>query len=420
MNRDTRLLRWLPRFVVGSCGALAFTAVPAYAQRREPAATLMPARPALAPVVVRGATPDATLPSFTGTYVPAVAAAPNPKASWVGNKLTNLKDTVIGKPNPNPEARSPDPDPRLIGAPTNPLMGSGSQAQSQQPPQSVYATPPAYRWYGWGGTTPGANPHAPTGVYPQGSANWYSQTGATPGAFPVTMTKSTAESPSIEPPVYAGRINSEPGFEINVAVKPPESKPIPRYISGPPAPEPRVVARTPVGAPVAGYEYPVSPSLPSGTPVAIASSSSESRSVPAEPVAAPAPDLNWQTVNSRAGTVTKEPDPVPPPPMAPAPAPAETSWTPVRTNPAPKPPAPSVSVIRGIEYREPQSIEQVIRNSCVGRVIRTEVRAITPKKLVVTFVVGNENAARDAAALVANLPELKPYEVTFEAQVVQR
>ena len=130
--------------------------------------------------------------------------------------------------------------------------------------------------------------------------------------------------------------------------------------------------------------------------------------------------MNWQTVNSRAGTVTKEPDPVPPPPMAPAPAPAETSWTPVRTNPAPKPPAPSVSVIRGIEYREPQSIEQVIRNSCVGRVIRTEVRAITPKKLVVTFVVGNENAARDAAALVANLPELKPYEVTFEAQVVQR
>ena len=217
MNRDTRLLRWLPRFVVGSCGALAFTAVPAYAQRREPAATLMPARPALAPVVVRGATPDATLPSFTGTYVPAVAAAPNPKASWVGNKLTNLKDTVIGKPNPNPEARSPDPDPRLIGAPTNPLMGSGSQAQSQQPPQSVYATPPAYRWYGWGGTTPGANPHAPTGVYPQGSANWYSQTGATPGAFPVTMTKSTAESPSIEPPVYAGRINSEPGGSAQAA-----------------------------------------------------------------------------------------------------------------------------------------------------------------------------------------------------------
>ena len=102
-----------------------------------------------------------------------------------------------------------------------------------------------------------------------------------------------------------------------------------------------------------------------------------------------------------------------------APLPAETPWAPVRTNP--KPPSPTVSVIRGqVDYREPQSIEQFIRNSCVGRVIRTEVRAVTPKKLVVTFVVGNENAARDAAALVANLPELKPYEVTFEAQIVQR
>ncbi len=417
MNRDKRLLRWLPRLVVGSCGALAFTAVPAFAQKREPAATLLPARPALAPVIIRGATPDATLPSFTGTYVPTVPA-PNPKSSWVGNKLTSLKETVIGKPNPNPEARSPDPDPRLIGAPTNPLMGSGPQVQPQQPPQSVYATPPAYRWYGWGGTTPGANPHAPSGVYPQGSANWYSQTGATPGAFPVTLSKSTAEAPSIEPPVYAGKINAEPGLEINVAVNPPESKPIPRYISGPPVPEPRIVARTPVGQPIAGYEYPVSPSLPSGTPVAIASSSSDGRTIPAEPFVAPAPDLNWQTVTNRPGTVTREPDPVPQAvPMAPLPA--ETPWAPVRTNP--KPPSPTVSVIRGqVDYREPQSIEQFIRNSCVGRVIRTEVRAVTPKKLVVTFVVGNENAARDAAALVANLPELKPYEVTFEAQIVQR
>ena len=140
MNRDTRLLRWLPRLVVGSCGALAFTTAPAFAQKREPAATLLPARPAPAPMIVRGATPDASLPSFTGTYVPTVAA-PNPKASWVGNKLTSLKDTVIGKPNLNPESKSLDPDPRLIGSPTNPLMGSGNQPQ--QPPQSVYATPPA-------------------------------------------------------------------------------------------------------------------------------------------------------------------------------------------------------------------------------------------------------------------------------------
>lgn len=65
----------------------------------------------------------------------------------------------------------------------------------------VYAGPPAYRWYGWGSVTPGANPYAPNGQYPKASANWYSITGATPGAFPVAVTNSPRMT-GPEPPAY--------------------------------------------------------------------------------------------------------------------------------------------------------------------------------------------------------------------------
>lgn len=417
MNRDNTLRRWFPRLMVGACSTLALSAAPALAQKREPAATLLPARPSLAPAVVRGATPDALMPSFTGAYVPSVPAPKYEGAdrgdskSWAGAKWAGLKETVVGKPNPT-ASKSGEPDPRLITAPTSPLIGSGVPAVQPTPPQplqNVYASPPAYRWYGWGGTTPGANPHAPSGVYPQGSANWYSQTGATPGAFPDTGARNILEAPAIEPPVYTARPMSGIPFHGGVPAKPVETKPTARYLTEQTIPEPRVVARTPVGS---GLNMPAAPSLPSGMPVAIASSN-EGRALPAEPVALPVNELNWQTASGRGVPLPKAPDPQP---TVSQPVSTEPAWT----QPT-QPVKPTVSVIRGqLDGREPQSLDTIIRSACVGRVVSAEVRAITAKKLVVTFVAASENAAREAAALVAVLPELKPYEVTFEAQIAGR
>ena len=413
MNRDIKLLRWVPHLVLGSCGALAVT--PAFGQTKEPAATLLPARPAPAAVVVRGSTPDSILPSFTGAYVPSVPA-PNysgakadPKGSWVGNKWAGFKETVAGKPTTS-DTKAPQPEPRMNLAPTKPLFGTGVPAQPiAAPSQNVYASAPAYRWYGYGGTTPGANPHSPSGVYPQGSANWYSQTGATPGAFPVALTGPTPETRTVEPPVYSGRVSNDPPFQVGVPSKPAEAKPVPRFLSERPNPEPRVVARTPAG-PASDYNMPV---VPSGTPMPIAASS-DGRILPSEPVVLPTVDLNWQTSSGRGVPLPKEPELIP---AAPKPTVPDPAWAPVAA-PAPK---PTISVIRGqLDAREPQSLEQFIRNACVGRVVKTDVRALSATKLVVTFVVTGENAAREAAALVANLPELKPYEVTFEAQIVGR
>lgn len=84
----------------------------------------------------------------------------------------------------------------------------------------VLAGPPAYRWYGWGTVTPGANPYAPTGQYPKASADWYTLTKATPGAFPVPIPASDAGL-GPEPPTYrvlpASRLWTTP---MNLSVKP--------------------------------------------------------------------------------------------------------------------------------------------------------------------------------------------------------
>ena len=81
----------------------------------------------------------------------------------------------------------------------------------------VFAGPPAYRWYGWGSVTPGANPLAPTGQYPKASANWYSITGATPGAFPVPVSNPGRVQPGTEPPSY-GLSRSQPSAQPVVPV----------------------------------------------------------------------------------------------------------------------------------------------------------------------------------------------------------
>src|SRR5436190_13957 len=73
----------------------------------------------------------------------------------------------------------------------------------------VFAGPPAYRWYGWGTVTPGANQFAPAGQYPRGSANWYVITGATPGAFPVPVSNPVQNLPGTEPPTW-GLTRSQP------------------------------------------------------------------------------------------------------------------------------------------------------------------------------------------------------------------
>jgi hypothetical protein len=236
------------RVTVGTIAVLGLAVTVAVAQppAKERAATLKPpeAIPAGELPIARGAVDDfpaTSLPStpVTRTNTPAVRPGVATGPAWLTGADPNVRPAgSIGtggtgvRPLSPPMTDDPPVQPKVLDRIRNAVTGEKQPApqplshqvmqqqqqfQQQQPPQPtaatpfrgtgangapVYAGPPAYRWYGWGTVTPGANPLAPTGQYPKASANWYNITGATPGAFPVPV-GSPARIPSgTEPPSY--------------------------------------------------------------------------------------------------------------------------------------------------------------------------------------------------------------------------
>ena len=175
--------------------------------------------PAMTPVVRPTARNTATGPGWLNGTDPNVRPAsgvggnqsqPRPvtprnavakdEPSFMSKGLDKLKGAFGGNARPEHLERTPDnlpPGMATVTASANTAF-RGTTASGAP----VYAGPPAYRWYGWGSVTPGANPHAPTGQYPPASANWYSITGATPGAFPVPVANPMRPGPGTEPPAY--------------------------------------------------------------------------------------------------------------------------------------------------------------------------------------------------------------------------
>ena len=255
----SRLPVWIPLRPLLACGVWAI--VPA-AFADEPTARMLPVR-AVDPPVVRAAPPAAPAPQFQGPLsVPAPGVKPqagptppapnSPPPRSLFAPPTSGQKPVFGTAPPAPptEAKGwgPNPDPRQTTAP--PLAPSG-----------VYAGPPAYRWYGYGGVQPGGNPYSPNGRYPQGSDSWYTQSGATPGAFPVPV-GGVPVVPVADPPVLATTVPTR-WTPPEPTVRPPVVRP-PLDLPEPPTGRSVLAEATPVKpAPV------VEPTMPSGggTPV---------------------------------------------------------------------------------------------------------------------------------------------------------
>jgi hypothetical protein len=258
--------------------------------------------PPFQPFPVPGATPP---PAPAVTPVTATTAAPPPSrglVGWVGDQAKAVRTFVVGAPAPPPPPRvGQTPTGRdEAGRPPTPTAPPGGwnpyvpfptaqqPAKPAAPPtapaptpfrgttaggQPTYAGNPAYRWYGWGTTTPGANPFAPGGDYPKASAGWHAATGATPGAFPVPVVNAFRPPPGGDPPAYlvaespAGR--DEPG----------RSQAVP-----PPAPRPIAESRPTPSAPPRPFDPAWQPASVPITPAA----------VPAAPPSPPAADPTWQ------------------------------------------------------------------------------------------------------------------------------
>ena len=392
------LTRWL------ACGACAVGSV---VLAQEPAARLLPVRAVdpPAPTVVRAAPPGPVDQFQAPASVPAPGAAnrPQPQQSQPppqgqGN-VWGGKSMFGGKPaDPPPESK-----------PWWPTAESQQPQSPPKPPPGVYAGPPAYRWYGYGTPTAGANPYAPNGRYPQASESWYTQTGATPGAFPVPVGGQMVNPR--EKPVVIQSFPQEPPRSLG------DARPAYRTIQDVPEATPNRAETAPYRAVMA--ETPRAferrePAIPSGPGTA----------VPADPGAV---EMSWQPVSASSRVpIASTPMPEPPSPQKGLPVPVSpneptTNWSPSKQPTPSDAPLPTVTVTRGqapiAATKTDADVDATIRSACFGRASRVGVSRPGPQRLHVTLVVPTEADARDAAAVVSQLPELKAYSVTFEAVV---
>ena len=276
-----------------------------------------------------------------------------------------------------------------VPPPTAPVSVPQQQQQQAPPPPGQYAGVPAYRWYGYGSPTPGANPYAPTGLSPRGSANWYQHSGATPGAFPVPVA-ATPRSNGHEPPSY---LDSSPPSDGH-------------YLAGTRIPMVTSSDLPPPVAPSTQSQYETAHSIPMDGPQMPMGSG-----VPVTGVTT-AGDLTWQPSATRPNRpIATTPN---------TPTSFDPTWQP-STNGTPvnsTTPTPSVSMIRGqAPLATSEDVDGTIRTACYGRASAVTVTHTGQKKLHVKLTAPTESDARDAAAVVSGLPQLKAYSITFEATI---
>ncbi|QDU22187.1 hypothetical protein [Urbifossiella limnaea] len=500
--------------VRGASGLAVASAVSAAAAADGPrAAALLPPRVGAAPpaaVVARGAIDDdplATTPVVRKGSTPrpltpptATRAAPDHWLSGVDPNLITAAATTTAKgvtpakltlaPQPVsalPPAASPKltaPPPLFKAGDPNPLSkgveafkgfatqdGTAALSPAGSPPADtrsphdphtgkapngapVLAGPPAWRWYGYGSVTPGANAYAPSGQYPRASANWYSVTKATPGAFPVPVVNPYRGGSGTEPPSYAGNtpVPTRPTFTPMLTDN---TLPPPPVLNPAPLPPPKL-GLMPTAEPLAAAPLPL-PTMPSMTapaPVSVAPPAFTPIPLPPPPaVRAPEPVASRPAappilpplsvmpatpapvVPSLVPTAAPAVAPVSAPAVAPVSAPAaaedDVRW---KSNPThrPSPPPgtwgqpgdrlrstaePRRPIARGQigdEVQEPtDAVEAVVQAVCRGRATGIDVRHTGPLQVTVCFEARSQT---DATALVRDLsarPELARYEVNF-------
>jgi hypothetical protein len=327
------------------------------------------------PAVARGAGDDfPTSPYLSSTPVPSrpmgfLPAAGGP--AWLTGTDTRVVPAGGSAPVTSAGVTAPPPDPTATAQPTiverfkgfvggdrQPAAKAASPPAGQPEPHNtagtafrgtgangapVYAGPPAYRWYGWGTVTPGANPLAPAGQYPKASANWYSITGATPGAFPVPISNPSPAPPGTDPPTYG--LSRSPAAQqpvVPVSAQP-QQQPPPPYFGPDPAsfntaggskfmPAPAPAFLPPAAKPVSVPTIATPPVAPPAPPVA----------QPAPPPPAPLippPDLSAPVLST------------PPAPLAPVVPKTETAA--VLPPPASTPPVTGVSALPTVAPTKP-------------------------------------------------------------------
>lgn len=292
---------------------------------------------------------------------------------WMDDRAKAVKKAITGPP-------SPQPEPRVGQSENTRRLFDLKKSTSNQPEiPRVNVARPAYGWYGWGTATPGANPYAPTGDYPNGSAQWYAQSGATPGAFPVPTMNPYRPAPGNAPPTY---IPPSVAQAQPASAAPPQPS-VTRQVPVIPSPR-RTIAETPTALP--NIAPPMTPAF-----------------LPSNQVPVPPPTTDWHNKTSAK--------------------PVEPAWRPASaTEEMPKPPENNliVPVIRGADPTFDDSpLARQIHEACHGLVKNVTIRETGPGALTISFEATTATLAEIAVRATSNIIELKPYAVEFAAKVNQ-
>ena len=316
---------------------------------------------------------DQPLPNGVRPLTAAEAASlvPQPPASRGLFDFSLPRTNLIGH---TLTAFAPSPTPTYSSEPTP--VPALAQIDAK-----VYASKPAYRWYGWGAMTPGRNPMAPEGRAPKPSEAWLNETGATPGAFPSTANPAPVEAVAEQP-----RPTPTPATPTPPAETVPASATIPMTAAPtgvfnpnepvsmtnvPPLP-PGAVLIDPnaAGFPPPMVGIPMTPMVPFSPPV---------------PTLTPMPEAPqaWHSAGGAPKVLAARPT---------TPTIIQASAT-----------AP--------DFRPP--IERMIATAAQGTATVTEVRFVGPNKLIVSLRCLNAAAASAATKAISALPAVKPREVEF-------
>lgn len=353
----------------------------------------------------QGGLPAAFPPPADMSQVALVAPA-KPKTA-IDNTWNDMVNFLNGKPEaPMPNSAAPVP------------QGYTAPVQQGFAPPPMYAGPPAYRWYGWGTTTPGANPLAPHGHYPQASANWYAHSGATPGAFPVPPVNPFRPPPGNEPPQYLAGGPPAPLETSPVSIRSAEV-PVRTIVRQPDPMSGAGNAPVMFGYPPGTFPVPTTPGLPSDM-MPIAQTPEAHGFVPSVTGEPPPPGF-FPGIPVQPGAPTMT---APPTPGAPVFAP-DLQWQPVSgpiTDGMPtdipfskNAPIAATGIVQAVAV-EPADLERQVAVACRGLAQSVSIKPTGPGKLTVRLVSASEAQARRAAEEISKLPALRGHEVAFEAK----
>jgi hypothetical protein len=234
---------------------------------------------------------------------------------------------------------------------------------------------PAFRWYGYGTITPGSNPHAPEGRYPQTPTHWYGQTGATPGAFP-------AHASAIQP---GNQIMHSSSSRVTV----PNGQSVtsltdPRRGIVPASAEVVTLAQPQTSAPAAPILPPTGAPIPGHVPYS--GMGAQAAMTPTLPPTGAAMATASAVQPARAPVARAQSDAIPAASLA--------------------SPELGTDVLR-----------QRIAEACGGQAGSVEMQLVGQATLLVRFVVAQAPDAEAVANRIAAIPELAPYRVDFEVRV---